>query len=96
MMLLVFFHPLNGILTSKHVRLPHPSLESFRKAASCRSTFHKTLLQCADLFNDFSCAIEDDTKENKVSREPRICTKVFGVVPGVLGFAATTTFKTPK
>ena len=95
-MLFVLFHRLNGILTSKHARLRYASLENFRKATSQHSTFHKTLLQCAHLFNDLSCDLEDDTKEKKVSKEPRICTKVFGVVLEVLDFAATATLKKTK
>ena len=110
MLMFVVAHRLNQVVTADP-DLPYPTLEHYRNAASKRTTFHRTLLNCeayflrklekyrtppAELQNQPTRQpLSNITNTEQARRNPRR-QRVFGVIPETVTFGAKLSFKTPK
>ena len=110
MLIVVLLHRLFQIFSANDNLNAYSSLRAYRRAASKRSTFHKTILHCHSVFKSELHSMKDEAnKENmySISRnnlrngqlQQRILPnrqKVDGVVPESVTFGATLSTCTPK
>ena len=86
--------------------LNYPSLHNYRAAASARTTFHQSLLQCYQIFRSELQTSDDDPESGATMQRPETNAqnrrtqpsrqRVDGVVPEQTTFGATLPMNTPK
>ena len=99
MVMLVLVHRLLAVMNADK-DLNYSSLTHYRNAASKRSTFHRTLLWCAETIKEGAIGKKVSFEEDVVVPEQQPTSKrhkqVDGIVPEKINFGSKQTFKTPK
>jgi hypothetical protein len=108
LLVIVLFHRLSQIQSSSSNIDDYPSLHHFRNAASCRSTFHQTILKCARIFGVSLMQKNDAQRMDELNNTHHYVTppqrrrrnpsrQLFGgVLPEEINFGSTLSTVTPK